>query len=93
MFDVVAIVGATGAVGRIIRDLLEERSFPLERIKFLASKRSAGAKITFRGQEHVVEELTPESFRRRRSGYRQHARRNCPGLCPVGRRARHDRRR
>ncbi len=63
MFDVVAIVGATGAVGRIIRDLLEERNFPLERIKFLASKRSAGSKISFRGQEHVVEELTPESFR------------------------------
>ncbi len=62
MFDVVAIVGATGAVGRIIRELLEERNFPLERIKFLASKRSAGSKITFRGQEHTVEELTPESF-------------------------------
>ncbi|HVU86869.1 MAG TPA: aspartate-semialdehyde dehydrogenase [Pirellulales bacterium] len=62
MFDVVAIVGATGAVGRIIRELLEERNFPLERIKFLASKRSAGAKIMFRGQEHTVEELTPDSF-------------------------------
>ncbi|HEY4310529.1 MAG TPA: aspartate-semialdehyde dehydrogenase [Pirellulales bacterium] len=63
MFDVVAIVGATGAVGRIIRDLLEERNFPLDRIKFLASKRSAGSKITFRGTEHTVEELTPDSFR------------------------------
>ncbi|MES1213299.1 MAG: aspartate-semialdehyde dehydrogenase, partial [Singulisphaera sp.] len=62
MFDVVAVVGATGAVGRIIRDLLEERNFPAERIKFLASKRSAGSKITFRGVEHTVEELTPDSF-------------------------------
>jgi aspartate-semialdehyde dehydrogenase len=62
VFDVVAIVGATGAVGRIIRDLLEERNFPAEHIKFLASKRSAGSKITFRGQQHVVEELTPDSF-------------------------------
>ena len=62
MFEVVAIVGATGAVGRIIRDLLEERNFPFERIKFLASKRSAGTKITFRGREHTVEELTPEAF-------------------------------
>jgi aspartate-semialdehyde dehydrogenase len=62
VFEVVAIVGATGAVGRIIRDLLEERNFPIERIKFLASKRSAGSKITFRGREHTVEELVPEAF-------------------------------
>ena len=62
MFDVVAVVGATGAVGRIIRELLEERNLPFERIKFLASRRSAGAKIKFRGQEHTVEELTPEAF-------------------------------
>jgi aspartate-semialdehyde dehydrogenase len=62
VFEVVAIVGATGAVGRIIRDLLEERNLPFERIKFLASKRSAGTTITFRGQQHTVEELTPDSF-------------------------------
>lgn len=58
----IAIVGATGAVGRIIRKLLEEREFPHERIKFLASGRSAGTKIPFRGEEHTVEELTPGSF-------------------------------
>ncbi|MCP6769472.1 aspartate-semialdehyde dehydrogenase, partial [Klebsiella pneumoniae] len=36
-------------MGRIIRELLEERNFPIERIKFLASKRSAGTTIEFRG--------------------------------------------
>ncbi len=62
MFETVAIVGATGAVGTIIRELLEQREFPCRRIKFLASGRSAGKKITFAGQEHVVVELTPEAF-------------------------------
>ncbi|MBI2825720.1 MAG: aspartate-semialdehyde dehydrogenase [Planctomycetia bacterium] len=62
MFESIAVVGATGAVGRIIRDLLEERDFPHARVKFLASKRSAGAKLRFRGREHTVEELTPDAF-------------------------------
>ncbi|TWT86797.1 Aspartate-semialdehyde dehydrogenase [Pseudobythopirellula maris] len=62
MFETIAIVGATGAVGGIIRKLLEERKFPHQRIKFLASKRSAGTKLTFGGAEHTVEELTPEVF-------------------------------
>jgi aspartate-semialdehyde dehydrogenase len=62
VFETIAVVGATGAVGRIIRDLLEEREFPHQRVKFLASGRSAGTKITFRGNEHTVEELTPDSF-------------------------------
>lgn len=62
MFETIAIVGATGAVGRIIRQLLEERNFPYKKIKFLASARSAGTKIAFKGEEHTVEELRPESF-------------------------------
>ena len=53
MFETIAIVGATGAVGRIIRQLLEEREFPYRNIRFLASKRSAGTTITFKGEEHV----------------------------------------
>jgi len=57
-----AIVGATGAVGSIIRQLLEEREFPIARVKFLASKRSAGKTVTFRGKECPVEELVPEAF-------------------------------
>ena len=42
MIETLALVGATGAVGQIVRDLLEQRAFPLQRIKFLASARSAG---------------------------------------------------
>lgn len=62
MFDNVALVGATGAVGRIVRKLLEERNFPYKTIKFLASARSAGSTLTFKGQEHTVEELCAEAF-------------------------------
>jgi aspartate-semialdehyde dehydrogenase len=62
VYETLAIVGATGAVGTIIRRLLEERSFPLPRVKFLASKRSAGTTLTFRGEQHIVEELVPDAF-------------------------------
>ncbi|MFI4875649.1 MAG: aspartate-semialdehyde dehydrogenase [Blastopirellula sp. JB062] len=62
MYENIAIVGATGAVGSIIRQLLEERNFPYKTITFLASKRSAGTKLTFRGEEHTVVEMTPDAF-------------------------------
>jgi len=62
VYENLAIVGATGAVGRLIRQLLEERDFPFKTIKFLATKRSAGSQITFKGETHTVEELTPDSF-------------------------------
>lgn len=62
MFDSIAVVGATGAVGTIIRELLEARAFPFKRIKFLASKRSAGSKIKYAGKDYTVEELTPSAF-------------------------------
>jgi aspartate-semialdehyde dehydrogenase len=62
MYQSLAVVGATGAVGRIILQLLEERDFPLERVKFLASGRSAGKSVTFRGKEYIVEELRPDAF-------------------------------
>ena len=58
----VAVVGATGAVGRIIRQLLAERNFPCESITFLASSRSAGTTIRFKGQDLVVKELRPDAF-------------------------------
>ena len=58
----VAIVGATGAVGREMLTCLEERNFPLSKITLLASARSAGKRLEFRGKELSVEELTPESF-------------------------------
>ena len=62
MYENVALVGATGAVGRIVRRLLEERDFPFQTIKFLASARSAGKMLTFKGTEHIVQEMQPESF-------------------------------
>ena len=53
---VVAVVGATGQVGAVMRRLLEERDFPLERVRFLASARSAGTTLPWRGTEIVVED-------------------------------------
>lgn len=58
----VAIVGATGAVGNKIINLLQDRNFPIGNIKLLASKRSVGKIINFNGLEVAVEEATPESF-------------------------------
>lgn len=58
----VAVVGATGAVGQKIVQLLEERNFPLNQLKLLSSSRSAGKKMTFKGQEITLEEAKPESF-------------------------------
>ena len=62
VFDCVAVVGATGAVGTIIRELLEARKFPFKKMKFVASARSAGRKIPFAGREIVVEELKGPVF-------------------------------
>lgn len=58
----VAIVGATGAVGVEMLLCLEQRNFPLGKLKLLASARSAGKSMTFRGESLVVEELTHDSF-------------------------------
>jgi aspartate-semialdehyde dehydrogenase len=58
----VAVVGATGAVGEMMRRLLLERRFPLASIKFLASERSAGKPIEFAGKTYTVEPLRPEAF-------------------------------
>jgi aspartate-semialdehyde dehydrogenase len=53
---VVAVVGATGQVGAVMRRLLDERDFPLESVRFLASARSAGTTLPWRGTEIVVED-------------------------------------
>jgi aspartate-semialdehyde dehydrogenase len=58
----VAIIGATGAVGGVMRSILEERDFPVASLKLLASSRSAGKELTFRGKPVKVEELTEDSF-------------------------------
>lgn len=58
----VAVVGASGLVGAKIRDILEERKFPVDRLFAFASKKSAGKKIKFQGKEVVIEELKEDSF-------------------------------
>ena len=58
----VAILGATGEVGREMMKILAERHFPLAELKLLASARSAGKKMTFAGKELTVEEATKDSF-------------------------------
>jgi aspartate-semialdehyde dehydrogenase len=60
---VVAIAGVTGAVGSEFIATLEKRRFPVSRLKALASKRSTGKLVGFRGQVIVVEEMTEDSFR------------------------------
>ena len=63
VLPVVAIVGATGAVGLELIRCLERRNFPLAQLRLLASARSAGKTLPFRGEALPVEELTEESFR------------------------------
>ena len=58
----VAVMGATGAVGGVMLQILEERDFPIASLKLLASSRSAGKTLAFKGEPHVVEELTDDSF-------------------------------
>ena len=64
MFETVAIVGATGAVGRIMVQLLQERNFPARQFRFLASKRSAGSRLTFQGREYVDGRIDDRGVRR-----------------------------
>ncbi|NVL91328.1 MAG: aspartate-semialdehyde dehydrogenase [Desulfobacterales bacterium] len=59
----VAVAGATGAVGSQMIACLEERGFPINNLKLLATGKSAGRKLRFRGKEFPVEELTETSFR------------------------------
>ncbi len=58
----VAVAGATGAVGETMLRLLEERNFPVRHLRLLASERSAGTSLTFRGEEIKVEQLGHGSF-------------------------------
>ncbi len=62
MGHVVAVVGATGAVGREMLRTLERREFPCDELRCLASARSSGKELPFRGKTIVVEELTEDSF-------------------------------
>ncbi|MCD8049685.1 MAG: aspartate-semialdehyde dehydrogenase [Clostridia bacterium] len=60
----IAVVGATGMVGRTFLKVLEEKQLPVENYYLFASKRSAGTKLTFMGKEYTIEELTENSFDR-----------------------------
>ena len=60
---VVAVVGATGAVGIEFLDCFEKRNFPMKELRLLASARSKGKVMMFKGKPIVVEELTEESFK------------------------------
>jgi len=59
----IAIVGATGLVGRKMLQVLEERNFPVENLILLASEKSAGTELKFNGESFKVEKLTPEKFK------------------------------
>ena len=58
----IAILGATGVVGREITKIVDELKIDYKTIKFLSSAKSAGTKIEFQGKEYTVEEAKPESF-------------------------------
>ncbi len=58
----VAVVGASGAVGNVMTRLLEERNFPVGKIKFLASERSAGKTLMFKGEQHPILPLNDSAF-------------------------------
>ncbi len=58
-----AVMGATGLVGEVMRQVIIDRQFPYSTIKFLASKRSAGKPLSFAGKTYTVEEATPDAFR------------------------------
>lgn len=60
----IAIVGATGMVGRTILEVLEEVNLPVDNFYLFSSKRSAGTKVDFMGKEYTLEELTENSFDR-----------------------------
>ncbi|WP_297454881.1 aspartate-semialdehyde dehydrogenase [Persephonella sp.] len=58
----IAILGATGAVGQTMLRVLEERNFPVDEIRLLASERSAGKELEYMGLKYKVEAVTPEAF-------------------------------
>lgn len=59
----VAVVGATGVVGQEFLRVLEQRRFPVQRLRLMASPRSAGSKVRWQGTDHVVEDLATADFR------------------------------
>ncbi len=62
MIKTLAVVGATGAVGQIVLEEIHQQQLPYNRLRLLASKRSAGKEVTVAGKKILVEEMTPEAF-------------------------------
>ena len=60
----IAIVGATGMVGRTFLKVLSERNFPIENLYLFSSAKSSGSVVEFNGKEYIVEELNENSFDR-----------------------------
>ena len=58
----IAVVGATGVVGRTVLKVLEEKNLPVSEYVLFASSKSAGKKVSFMGKEYVVQELTEHYF-------------------------------
>src|SRR5579883_116727 len=58
----IGIVGATGAVGQEILNVLDRRNFPVGNLRLFASQNSAGKLVTFRGKEYTIEAVAPDSF-------------------------------
>mgnify|MGYP001555887826 CR=1 FL=1 len=63
MYESIALVGATGAVGRIVLEQLSQREFPYERLKLLASERSVGKEVSVGSETLKVELLQPGAFK------------------------------
>ncbi|RYD06789.1 hypothetical protein N752_02315 [Desulforamulus aquiferis] len=58
----VVIVGASGAVGQELLNILNEREFPINKLKLCATSRSAGREVEFQGKKYIIEETTDDSF-------------------------------
>jgi aspartate-semialdehyde dehydrogenase len=58
----IAVVGATGQAGSVMREILEARQFPLDDVRFFASSRSAGTQLSFRGSDVIVEDASGADF-------------------------------
>ena len=58
----IVIVGATGAVGRVALEVLQQRRFPMASLRLTASPRSIGKKLSFAGEDVIIEETTPQVF-------------------------------
>ena len=81
----VALVGATGAVGERFLQIMEQRKFPVGELRLLATQRSAGKQIVFRGERLTVRETTPEAFDGAQVAFISATTEASRTLCPIAR--------